>query len=375
MTLSTTKADICAAVCCRSTDVKGAVFGSLFSALNNAYILGGKSMASIGIIANPQSGKDIRRLVSYATTIDNNEKVNICKRIVLAAHGLGIDKVVFMPDTFTMGYSVKYQLEDDRMACCPIEVQDFNFDASMADTVQSARMMEEQGVGCIVVLGGDGTSRAAAKGLSKTPILSISTGTNNVYPVMMEGTVAGLAAAAVAMMNDPYSVCIHDKRIKVYVNGEYRDMALIDAVISDDEFAGAKAIWNPDKMKHIIVTRCHPASIGFSAVPGAHRIVSESDPLGYAIELGRDRGGIPVKAPIAAGILTPMSIVNQQELPIGSAYTVVAEKPCMIALDGEREVKLFTGDRAEFVISDDGPWRVLPRAAVSKAQELGMFRG
>ena len=34
-------------------------------------------MASIGIIANPQSGKDIRRLVSYATTIDNNEKVNI----------------------------------------------------------------------------------------------------------------------------------------------------------------------------------------------------------------------------------------------------------------------------------------------------------
>lgn len=330
-------------------------------------------MASIGIIANPQSGKDIRRLVSYATTIDNNEKVNICKRIVLAAYGLGIDKAVFMPDTFTMGYSVQYQLEDDKMACCPIEVLDFDFDASMADTIQSARMMEAQGVGCIVVLGGDGTSRAAAKGLEKTPILSISTGTNNVYPIMMEGTVAGLAAAAVAMMDDPYSVCIRDKRIKVFVNGEYRDMALIDAVISDDEFAGAKAIWNPAKMRHIIVTRCHPASIGFSAVPGAHRIVDESDPFGYAVELGDT--GIPVKAPIAAGILTPMSIINQRELPIGQVYTVVAEKPCMIALDGEREVKLFAGDRAEFVISDDGPWRVLPRKAVSKAQELGMFRG
>ena len=48
-------------------------------------------MASIGIIANPASGKDIRRLVSYATTIDNNEKVNICKRIVLAAQGLGVE--------------------------------------------------------------------------------------------------------------------------------------------------------------------------------------------------------------------------------------------------------------------------------------------
>ena len=134
-------------------------------------------MASIGIIANPQSGKDIRRLVSYATTIDNNEKVNICKRIVLAAYGIGIEKAVFMPDTFTMGYSVQYQLEDDKMPCCDIEVLDFNFEATMADTVQAAAMMEEMGLGCVVVLGGDGTSRAAAKSLKNTPMLSISTGT------------------------------------------------------------------------------------------------------------------------------------------------------------------------------------------------------
>ena len=329
-------------------------------------------MASIGIIANPQSGKDIRRLVSYATTIDNNEKVNICKRIVLAAYGIGIKKAVFMPDTFTMGYSVQYQLEDDKMPCCEIEVLDFDFDASMADTVQAAAMMEELGVGCVVVLGGDGTSRAAAKCLKKTPMLSISTGTNNVYPAMMEGTVAGMAAAATAMMDDPYSVCIHDKRIQVFVNGEYRDMALIDAVISDDEFAGAKAIWDPVKMKHIIVSRCHPASIGFSAVPGAYRIVEDTDPFGFAVALGE--GGTTVRAPIAAGILTPMSILHSRELPLGEPYTVTADRPCMIALDGEREVKLFPGDRADFIISDDGPWRVLPRKALSKAQQLGMFR-
>ena len=330
-------------------------------------------MASIGIIANPQSGKDIRRLVSYATTIDNNEKVNICKRIVLAAYGMGIEKAVFMPDTFTMGYSVQYQLEDDKMPCCDIEVLDFDFDASMIDSIQAAKLMEERGLGCVVVLGGDGTSRAAAKSLKNTPMLSISTGTNNVYPAMMEGTVAGMAAAVVSMMDDPYSVCIHDKRIQVFVNGEYRDMALIDAVISDDEFAGAKAIWDPAKMKHIIVSRCHPASIGFSAVPGAYRIVEDSDPFGFAVALGED--GIPVRAPIAAGILTPMGIRESRELPLGEAYTVTADKPCMIALDGEREVKLFAGDRADFIVTDDGPWRVLPRKAIARAQELGMFRG
>lgn len=32
-------------------------------------------MSKIGIIANPASGKDIRRLVSHATTVDNYEKV------------------------------------------------------------------------------------------------------------------------------------------------------------------------------------------------------------------------------------------------------------------------------------------------------------
>ena len=56
-------------------------------------------MPTIGIIANPASGKDIRRLVSYATTIDNREKVNIVKRITLAAQSMGIDRIQFMPDS------------------------------------------------------------------------------------------------------------------------------------------------------------------------------------------------------------------------------------------------------------------------------------
>ena len=177
-------------------------------------------MASIGIIANPASGKDIRRLVSYATTIDNNEKVNICKRIVLAAQGLGVESAYFMPETFMIGYAVKDSLESDGVLSLSLGVLDFEIEAAMEDTVRSARMLEELGVGCIVVLGGDGTSRAAAKGITKTPMLSISTGTNNVYPAMMEGTVAGMAAAAVALMDEPYSCCIHDKRITVRVNGE-----------------------------------------------------------------------------------------------------------------------------------------------------------
>ena len=43
-----------------------------------------------------------------------------------------------------------------------------------------------------------------------------------------------------------------------------------------------------------------------------------------AIALGEE--GIPVKAPIAAGILTPMHIRDKQQLALGEKYTVVAEK-------------------------------------------------
>ena len=329
-------------------------------------------MASIGIIANPASGKDIRRLVSYATTIDNNEKVNICKRIVLAAQGLGVESAYFMPETFMIGYAVKDSLESDGVLSLSLGVLDFEIEAAMEDTVRSARMLEELGVGCIVVLGGDGTSRAAAKGITITPMLPISTGTNNVYPAMMEGTVAGMAAAAVALMDEPYSCCIHDKRITVRVNGEARDTALIDAVVSDDFYAGAKAIWDPERIRRIVVTRCHPATIGFSAVAGAYRIVEDTEDIGFAVELGAQGEG--VLAPIAAGVLTPVHVSASRTLALGEEYRFTAESRCMIALDGEREVRVQPGDEVSMTVERDGPWRVLPRKALQRAAELGMYR-
>ena len=40
--------------------------------------------ASVGIIANPASGKDIRRLVAQGSVFDNNEKINIVRACALA---------------------------------------------------------------------------------------------------------------------------------------------------------------------------------------------------------------------------------------------------------------------------------------------------
>ena len=329
-------------------------------------------MASIGIIANPASGKDIRRLVSYATTIDNNEKVNICKRIVLAAQGMGVSDIVFMPDTFQIGRSIQYDLESDGVLRANIRLLDMEMDASLRDTVEAAARMEAEGVGCVVVLGGDGTSRAAAKRLVHTPMLPVSTGTNNVYPSMMEGTVAGMAAAAIALMQDPYPCCIKDKRIEVFKDGTLCDIALIDAVVSDDYFVGAKAIWNVGSIRQLMVTRCHPATIGFSAVAGVLRIINDTDDSGLAVTLGP--GGTRILAPIAAGILETVDISHVREIRLGEDYDIVPETRCMIALDGEREVRVNAGETVHMRITRNGPWRVLPRAALQEAARLGMYR-
>lgn len=330
-------------------------------------------MPSLGVIANPASGKDIRRLVSYATIIDNQEKVNIIKRLVLAAQSLGVDTVLFMPDSYHFGEVVIDDLTADRRLTASCEVMDLPIYASQEDSVRAAAEMERRGVGCIVVLGGDGTSRAVAKSVRDTPILPLSTGTNNAYQEMIEGTVAGMAAGIVAGMEDPSPCCMRDKRIEVGINGEFCDIALVDAVISDDLWVGARAIWDADDIETVIVTRCSPASIGFSAAAGCHAVILPTQDRGLALELAggghanRRGGGRRLMAPIAAGVLNEIEILASRELALHEPYHVRAERDGMLAVDGEREIRVSKGDAVDFSVTRRGPLRVLVHETLDKA--------
>lgn len=336
-------------------------------------------MPSLGIIANPASGKDIRRLVSYATIIDNQEKVNIVKRLVLAAQSLGVDEVLFMPDSYHFGEVAMGELTADRTLRASYEVMDLPIFATQEDTIRAAAEMERRHVGCIVVLGGDGTSRAVAKSVRDTPILPLSTGTNNTYQEMIEGTVAGMAAGIIAGMEDPSPHCIRDKRIEVRINGRFRDIALIDAAISDDLWVGARAIWNADDIGTVIVTRCSPASIGFSAAAGCHCVILPTDDQGLALELAggshaaRRGDGRRYRAPIAAGVLNEIEVLDSRELELDEPYRIEAESDGMLAVDGEREVRIAKGDVLDFSITRNGPLRVLVRETLDQAVDDNLF--
>lgn len=329
-------------------------------------------MISIGIIANPASGKDIRRLVSHATVIDNNEKINIVERIVLGAQALGVERVYMMPDSYNMGYRVEDKLNTCDELKCEINVINMMRLDGIEDTLKAAEYMENANVGCIVTLGGDGTNRAVAKVIKNTPVITISTGTNNAYPVMMEGTVAGMAAAAVASGRfDKDKFIQRDKRIEIYKDNVLKDIALIDAVISKDIFVGSKAIWDMDSIEKVFVSRCHPASIGFSSIAGCKKIISPDDDFGACVDINVNNSKIV--AAIAAGVVTPISVSEPTILDLNEEYAYITRYRGTIALDGEREIQFSENQRYVFKITRNGPYHVDVKKTLETAQLNGFF--
>jgi len=231
-------------------------------------------MKAIALAVNPLSGTDIRRFSSYASSSGFSDKLQIALRTLVIAHTLGIEFFFIMPDHSNMADTIADKLSQKGIA---VQKHHMPIHSSAKDTTAFAAAMREKECGCLITLGGDGTARAAAKSCGDLPLLPLSTGTNNVYPYLAEGTAAAMAAAAVAQGRyDTGLTCIRDKRIEVSVNGIFVDIALIDAVVSRIRMIGAKAIHQLEDLHCLVVTRCHPASIGFSAIVGCRCIVCPS---------------------------------------------------------------------------------------------------
>ena len=324
-------------------------------------------MASVGIIANPSAGKDIRRLVAQGRFVPNQEKVNTLKRILAGLDAAGVGKVVFMPDMAMLG---KGALDGGKFSF-QAEFLDMPVFNEERDTARAAAMMADMGVDGIVTLGGDGTNRAAAKGSADIPITPVSTGTNNVFPAMAEGTLAGLAAGAVACGLAPAdAVTARSKRLEAHVDGELRDIALVDAAISKERFVGARAIWDMNTIDELFLARADPAGIGLSAIGAQLRPLAIDDGKGLRIRFGQ--GGVAVTAPVAPGMVIPVDIERWSMMSAGDEAEI-ALRPCVVALDGERSFTLMPGQRASIRLSENGPRVVSIDAALRYAALNGAF--
>jgi predicted polyphosphate/ATP-dependent NAD kinase len=330
-------------------------------------------LSFVGIIANPASGKDIRRLVSHATVVNNNEKVSIVRRLLLALHASGVQHVEIMPDHFGIGQRALKGLRDRPAVVAGVSLIEMPVEHSMADSLRAASYLRDAGVGCIVVLGGDGTCRAVAKGAGEVPLLPLSTGTNNVVPYFVEGTIAGSAAAYVALHSDASreGLCRRHKRLLVQVNGETIDQALVEVALVSTAFVGARAVWATGSLRQVFVSRAQPTNIGLSSIVGVVQPVAPDDPVGAAVTVAAN--GRQVRVPLAPGAVVPVGIGEIVEMKPGIGYPVDALRPASLALDGEREIMLGSGDEAMVALDLEGPWIVDVARTLSRAVAEGMF--
>ena len=331
-------------------------------------------MATVGIIANPAASKDIRRLVAQGRVVPDWEKVNTVRRALIGLQSTAVERVVAMPDSGNLCR----RAADDSSISIPLEMLPMSPLYTEGDTMRAAAMMAEMGVGCLITLGGDGTNRAVAAATSRIPLVAISTGTNNIFPVMVEGTLAGIAAGLVAAGRlDLAETSVVSKVLQIRVNGEFRDLALVDVAISRERYVATRAIWDLDTVHEVFLTRAEPAGIGLSSVGGRLHPLSLADVGGLRYRLSRcaDADSPPaatVIAPVAPGIVGPAAIAEWELLQEGIP---VALEPryCTVALDGERSLTLTPDDAVEIVLARDGPPVVQIQRTLLRAAQQGLF--
>ncbi len=307
-------------------------------------------MSIVGIIANPASGKDIRRLVAHGTIFDNVEKTNIVQRVLLGLAATRVDKVLIMPDTYGIGDKALDKLGGQGKLGLDVSFLPMRIGRGAEDSTIAAGMLRDAGADCIIVLGGDGTSRVVAKGCGQVPLLPISTGTNNVFPYMIEGTTAGLAAGVTARKIVQKN--IRTKKLNIWRNGQVVDLALIDAVVTSDLFVASRALWDMSRVRIVVTTRGEPHNIGMSAIGGCFYPLGMTDPQGLFVAVGE--GEKVVEAPVAPGIIARVGIKDYYPIEVGERVQLKHEH-ATLALDGERELRICPDDLVEIELVTDGP--------------------
>jgi hypothetical protein len=325
-------------------------------------------LKSVGIIANPASGRDIRRLVAHGSVFDNQEKINIIRRVLKALDAVEIERVFVMPDF--AGLCIRAM--EDLDLTTQVSLLEMEASGTQNDSSRAAELLADTGVGCLITLGGDGTNRVVAKACGDVPLVPISSGTNNVFPYMVEGTLAGLAAGVVAAGHVKASdVCFRAPVLDLLLDGEPKDLALIDLVVTDDLFTGVRAVWEVERVKEIFLARSRPAAIGFSSVGGAVCPLPLDSGLGVHLALGQ--GNSRIKCPIAPGQICWVPVLSHRTF--GPEEEIkVATTPAMIALDGEREVGIRSGEKWSVRINLSGPRVVDIEKALESSWRCSLFR-
>ena len=316
------------------------------------------STISVGLVANPVSARDIRRVIANATSLQVSDRANIVMRVLAAMRACGVQRVLMMPENGGIRSLLKRALQrehglgENRFP--ELEMTNTQISGTVADTFAATKAMLDSGVKAIVVLGGDGTHRAVVKICEQVPIAGISTGTNNAFPEHREPTITGLAVGMVATGRIPEGVAFApNKLLRVNINGgERSDIALVDIVVSTERYIGARALWRTENLRELFVTFSDPEVIGMSAIAGLLKPIGRSDSGGLHVSLAvPEQAKTALQVPIAPGLIRAVGVQSWQrleaEIPVN-----LKQSSGMIALDGERELEFGPEDIVQVTLHE-----------------------
>lgn len=280
----------------------------------------------VGLIANPASSKDIRRLTGLARVVDVEEKANLVARLLV---GLASDPGVEVQAIDDQAGLVRraVRLAGERGA--PVGYLDLAVEGSEADTRLGAAMLKASGARALVTVGGDGTVRAAAEGWPQAPLVPVAAGTNNAFALTDEPTVVGLATA-LAVAGDGRAFVPTTAIAVQTTRGDA--VAVIDAVVVRDHWVGAGAIVSPDQLVEAFVTSSRRTAVGIASICAALGPLAE----GYARRIAFG-GSAVVRAVFGPGVVLDIPVADFHDLPQGSEAPLL-ESAGLVALDGERRL-------------------------------------
>jgi len=311
------------------------------------------------------SGRDCRRLLARADSVSHDSKRNQISRIVIGAVAAGCQRILvpWDPRRLVIGAVENMNI--------PVEIEQFRTELhhSAQDTVQNVEKMRELDCDVIVILGGDGTSRIVTKAWPDAVIVPLSTGTNNVFPLLIEPTIAGMAAGLVAAAKiSKEEAAQRAKVINVAIEGEIVDLALIDALFLQGDRIGNLGPFEPEYMKTMLLARAEPDAVGMSPLGGLLCPASAADDFGVRVDFCQhSEGGQLLRAPVSPGLFRTAHIRDVGKIPLDT--TINIEGPGILAFDGDREINLADGQQAQLTISRTGPWVIDPRRALTLAAE------
>jgi hypothetical protein len=317
------------------------------------------------------SGRDVRRLAARASTTTLEIKRDQVSRAAIGAVAGGAKKLFVIDEPFRISRSAVEHLGLD----AEVEVLDVGGSLSASDTTRAVQALREADCGALVVLGGDGTNRVVAKAWRDAPLIPLSTGTNNVFPLHVEATAAGLAAGLVASGRLPLEeVSRRVKVVEVAIAGEPPDLALIDAAFLVGDAVGNFMPFEPGKLSELVLTRAEPTAVGMSPIGGLLHPCGEHEDAGLRVTcVAPDAEGQTLLAPISPGLFRPVRVRSWSALALEEEVSV--EGPGVLAFDGDRERTLAVGQRATLRVVRNGPRAIDVAAALARAAREGAFLG